>query len=68
MQKNPQNITFFLKQLKIYGEKNNIPNISEKNAEYLKNIITRRGIKNILEIGTANGYSTIQFASVLESI
>ena len=58
----------FLKELKIYGEKNNIPNISEKNAEYLKEIIRTRNIKNILEIGTANGYSSIQFASILSQL
>ena len=58
----------FLKQLKKFGKQNNIPNISEKNAEYLKTLIQSRGVKNILEIGTANGYSSIQFASVMSEI
>ena len=63
-----QKINNFLQELKKYGENNNIPNISEKNAEYLKAIIKTRGIKKILEIGTANGYSSIQFASILSQL
>lgn len=66
--KTAKNITNFLKQLKQYGEKNNIPNISEKNAEFLKSLIQEKNCKNILEIGTANGYSSIQFASLLQKI
>ncbi len=52
----------FLKELKKYWLKNDIPNISEKNAYFLRDIIFLSKSKNILEIGTANGYSTIHFA------
>jgi len=52
----------FLKALKQEGERENIPNISEKNASFLRKILFIKKAKNILEIGTANGYSTLQFA------
>ena len=53
-----------LKKLEQIGREKKIPNISEQNAEYLKNLIRKRQPQHILEIGTANGYSTLQFASV----
>ncbi len=56
----------FLKDLKTYGLKNNIPNISLENAQFLREILKKKQVKNILEIGSANGYSTIHFASELE--
>lgn len=56
----------FLQELKKYGEKNDIPNISEKNATFLKNLIQEQKSKNLLEIWSANGYSTIHFASEIE--
>jgi len=55
-------IDHFLKELKTYGIQNEIPNISEKNALFLRDIIRISSAKNMLEIGTANGYSTIHFA------
>lgn len=56
----------FLKQLKSYGIQNDIPNISEENAAFLRKIIRERDVQHLLEIGSANGYSTIHFASELE--
>ncbi len=61
-----QIIALHLKQIKATSLKRDIPNISEKNAEFLKNLIRERKPKHILEIGTANGYSTLQFISVLD--
>ena len=52
----------FLEQLKKHGLKNDIPNISRENAEFLREIIRRKKVKNLLEIGTANGFSSINFA------
>lgn len=52
----------FLKVLKQEGERENIPNISEKNASFLRKILFIKKAKRVLEIGTANGYSTLQFA------
>ncbi len=59
-----QIITLTLKNLKKIWLEREIPNISEENAEYLKKLIQEKNPKHILEIGTANGYSTLQFASV----
>lgn len=58
----------FLRALKVYGIENNIPNFSEENARYLRDLIQKIGAKNILEIGTANGYSSIHFADEMEKI
>jgi predicted O-methyltransferase YrrM len=60
-----QIITLTLRNLKKIGLENHIPNITEENAEFLKKLIVEKNPKHILEIGTANGYSTLQFASVL---
>ncbi len=60
-----QIITLTLKNIKKIWLEREIPNISEENAEYLKKIIQEKNPKHILEIGTANGYSTLHFASVI---
>ena len=60
-----QILTITLKKLKQVGIDNDIPNISQENAIFLKKLIQERNPKHILEIGTANGYSTLHFASVL---
>ena len=57
------NLTTYLLELKKSWLERKIPNISENNAEFLKELIRGRKPKNLLEIGTANGYSTLQFAS-----
>ena len=49
-----------IKEIEKDAEINNIPIISKEIREYLKFIIrTNKNIKNILEIGTATGYSGI---------
>ena len=55
----------YLTELKRSSLARKIPNISEENAEYMKGLIRERSPEHILEIGTANGYSTLQFASAL---
>jgi predicted O-methyltransferase YrrM len=57
----------FLRELKTYGEQNNIPNISPENAVFLRQLIRENNTKHLLEIGSANGYSTIHFADELEA-
>jgi len=54
-------INGFLKELKEYWIKNNIPNISETNAKFLRDLIKISRAKNWLEIWTANWYSAIHF-------
>ena len=55
----------YLTELKRSSLARKIPNISQENAECIKNLIRERDAQHILEIGTANGYSTLQFASAL---
>ena len=57
-----------LNKLKTYGEENDIPNISLDNARFLRELIRNNNTKHLLEIGSANGYSTIHFADELEKI
>ena len=56
----------FLKNLKKYWLENEIPNISETNARFLRDLIKIWKVKNMLEIWTANGFSAINFAIELE--
>lgn len=44
-----------------------IPNISKENTIYLRNYIKKHNIRNILEIGTAHWYSTINFADEIKT-
>jgi predicted O-methyltransferase YrrM len=55
----------YLKKLKQSGLERKIPNISEQNAEFIKDLIREKDPNHLLEIGTANGYSTLQFATVI---
>lgn len=56
----------FLFDLKEYWVQNEIPNISMTNAKFLRDLINIWNVKNMLEIWTANGFSTINFAIELE--
>lgn len=60
------NRELFLKKLKKHGEANDIPNISEKNAIFLRKMLQENNVQHILEIWSANGFSTINFAFELE--
>ncbi len=55
-----------LKELREFWVKNNIPNISDTNALFLKNLITISWSKNVLEIWTANWFSTINLWIAVE--
>ena len=48
-----------LKELREYWIKNTVPNITDVNAQFLKDLIEIKKAKNILEIWTANWFSTI---------
>ncbi|PID70510.1 hypothetical protein CSB37_02370 [bacterium DOLZORAL124_38_8] len=56
----------FLAQLKTESEADNVPNVTKKNAEFLHFLTRLHKAKLVLEIGTANGYSTIWFADAIE--
>jgi len=55
-------IESFLLELKKHGEDNDIPNISLTNARFLRDLLKVKRPHTLLEIGTANGFSTINFA------
>jgi len=55
-----------LKELREYWKTNNVPNITEINANFLKKLIRVNRTKNMLEIWTANWLSAIEFWLVLE--
>lgn len=57
-----------LKKLKEYWIKNDIPNISETNALFLRDLIKIKKVKKMLEVWTANWYSSINFALELKKI
>jgi len=57
----------FLKELKKHWIENDIPNISETNAKFIRDLIKIQNTKNMLEIWTANWFSAINFAFELRN-
>ena len=55
-------------EIKEYAKLNRIPIMQDDGIEYLLKIIKERNIKNILEIGSAIGYSAIRMALVSNDI
>ncbi len=55
----------FIKQLREFWRINEVPNITETNAKFLKDLIKIGNYKNALEIGTANWLSAIELVSEL---
>ncbi|MFC1733418.1 O-methyltransferase, partial [candidate division KSB1 bacterium] len=56
----------FLIELKKYGIDNDIPNVTEVGGKFLNMLVKMSGAKKILEIGCANGYSTIWLADAVK--
>ena len=56
----------YLLQLRIFGEEQNIPNISPKGEEVLQFFLGLKKPKKVLEIGCANGFSSCVIASQIE--
>jgi predicted O-methyltransferase YrrM len=63
-----RNFLKYLSELKVYGVKNNIPNVSEDTGRFLNALVRMKKPKNILEIGCANGYSTIWMAEAAKNV
>ena len=57
-----------MEELEVYAKNNNIPIMQKDGIEYLCNYIKDNNIKNILEIGSAIGYSSIMMAKVNDNI
>lgn len=57
-----------LRVIENYAKENNIPIMEKDGIEYLTNYIKEHKIKNILEIGSAIGYSAIKMALIDDDI
>ncbi len=55
-------------RLEEYAKKNNIPIMQKDGILFLKDYIVKNNVKNILEIGSAIGYSAIQMAIINDDI
>ena len=56
----------FLMKLKSFGEQENIPNISWTGVDTLRFFLEIKKTKKVMEIGCANGFSTIVIADMIE--
>jgi len=54
--------------MEAYAKNNNIPIIEKESIAFIMKLIKQNNIKNILEIGSAIGYSSILMASVSEDV
>ena len=54
--------------IKLYAAKNSIPIMRDGGIEFICSYIKEHNIKRILEIGTAIGFSAIEFAKVSPDI
>jgi len=61
-----QNRQEYINKLREYWIKNEVPNITDENARFLRNLIKLQKTQNMLEIGSANWFSAIQFGLELE--
>ena len=57
-----------LEKMEIYARDNFVPIARKDNIEYLKKLIEEESLFEILELGSAIGYSAICMASVNESV
>lgn len=57
-----------LEKLEKYAKENKVPIMQKEGIDFLTNYIKENNIKNILEIGSAIGYSAIKMALVCDDI
>ena len=57
-----------LEEIEVYAKEERVPIMMKDGIEYLCNYIKEHNIKNILEIGSAIGYSAIKMALVSDDI
>jgi len=57
-----------IREIKKYAEEQNIPIMQDEGIEFLTNFIIKKQCKNILEIGTAIGYSAIMMCLTGEDV
>jgi predicted O-methyltransferase YrrM len=58
----------YIEKLRAYGIENDIPNVTYEVGKFLNMLIQVKKPKTILEIGCANGYSTIWMAEAAEKV
>lgn len=58
----PHDVALFLEKMREMGQERNIPNISWNTASFFIDTLVTREVKNILEIGPANGFSTMMLS------
>ncbi len=57
-----------IKEIEEYAEKENVPIMNKRGINFLCKLIKEKNIKNILEIGSAIGYSSIKMALCSDDI
>lgn len=57
-----------IKEIKEYAEVENVPIMQDEGIDFLTDFIVKNNITNILEVGTAIGYSAIMMAQTNERI
>ena len=55
-----------MKELKEYAKENNVPIMHEEGIDFLTTFVIKYQVENVLEIGTAIGYSSAIFSEYLE--
>ena len=58
----------FIQEMEEYARNKNVPIIEKDSITFLMKYIKLHKVKNILEIGSAIGYSSILMASVAEDV
>lgn len=57
-----------IEKMELYAKENYVPIARKANIEYLQNLIKKEKLYNILELGSAIGYSAICMAKVSEDV
>jgi len=57
-----------LKEIEKYAEENSVPIIEKNSIAFIMKYIQDNNVKNILEIGSAIGYSAILMASAKDDV
>lgn len=57
-----------IRKIKEYANENNVPIMVEEGISFLTNYVLKKHVENVLEIGTAIGYSAIMMALVNPNI
>lgn len=58
----------YFKEIEKYAKKNDVPIMNKRGINFLCRLIKKNNIKNILEIGSAIGYSSLKMVSLSDDI